>query len=58
MSRNYNSKGCKNSEYSINPGFTEKLRVLHKMMFVISRFLQTKTKDYPLMIMTTTTNII
>ena len=58
MSRNYNSKDCKNSEHSINPGFTEKLRVLHKMFFVISRFFQRKTKDYPLMIITTTTNIM
>ena len=33
MSRNNNSKGNKNSEYSINPGLTEKLRALHKMFF-------------------------
>ena len=33
MSWNNNSKGNKNSEYSINPGLTEKLRHLHKMFF-------------------------
>ena len=33
MSRNNNSKGNKNSEYSINPGLTEKLRPLHKTVF-------------------------
>ena len=33
MSQNNNSKGNKNSEYSINPGLTEKLRPLHKTFF-------------------------
>ena len=33
MSRNNNSKGSKNSNYSINPGLTEKLRPLHKTFF-------------------------
>ena len=30
MSRNNNSKGSKNFEYSVNPGFNEKLSPLHK----------------------------
>ena len=33
MSRNNNSKHNKNSEHSINPGLTEKLRPLHKTFF-------------------------
>ena len=33
MSWNNNSQGNKNSEYSINPGLTEKLRPLHKTFF-------------------------
>ena len=33
LSWNNNSKGSKNSEYSINPGLTEKLRTLHKTFF-------------------------
>ena len=33
VSRNNNSEGNKNSEYSINLGLTEKLRPLHKTFF-------------------------
>ena len=33
MSRNNNSKGKKNSDYSINLGLTKKLRPLHKTFF-------------------------
>ena len=33
MSRNNNSKGSKNSNYSINPGLTEKLRLLRRTFF-------------------------
>ena len=33
MLQNNNSKGSENSEYSINPGLTEKLRPLHKTFF-------------------------
>ena len=36
MSWNNNSKGNKNFEYSINPGLTEKLRLLHKTFFLSS----------------------
>ena len=36
MSQNNNSKGNKNSEYSINPGLTEKLRALYQMFFSLS----------------------
>ena len=36
MSQNNNLKGNKNSEYSINPGLTEKLRPLHKTFFPLS----------------------
>ena len=34
--RNSNSKGSKNSEYSIDLGFTEKLRPLHNTLFSTS----------------------
>ena len=55
MSRNNNSKGNKNSEYSINQGLTEKLRSLHKtLFFVISQFIRRKIKDYPIRVMTIT----
>ena len=55
MSRNNNSKGNKNSEYSINQGLTEKLRSLHKtLFFVISQFVRRKIKDYPIRVMTIT----
>ena len=33
MSQDNNSKGNENSEYSINPGLSEKLRPLHKLLF-------------------------
>ena len=33
MSRNSNSKSRKNSEYFVNPGLTEKLRLLPKTFF-------------------------
>ena len=36
MSRNNNSKSNKNSEHSINPGLTEKLRPLHKTFFSLT----------------------
>ena len=59
MSRNNNSKGNKNSEYSINPGLTEKLRALHKMFFfVISQFIQRKIKDYSIRVKAITENVI
>ena len=34
--RNYNSTGGKNSEYSIDLGFTETLRLLHNTLFATS----------------------
>ena len=42
MSWNNNSKGNKNSEYSINPGLTEKLRPLHKTFFFCHQSIYTK----------------
>ena len=35
-SRKSNSKGSKNSDYSIDSGFTEKLRLLHNTLFSTS----------------------
>ena len=43
MSRNNNSKRNKNSEYSINPDLTEKLRPLHKIK---ARLLDTALTSY------------
>ena len=43
MSWNNNSKGNKNSEYSINPGLTEKLRPLYKIK---ARLLDTALTSY------------
>ena len=36
MSRNNNAKGNKNSEYLIEPSFTEKLSSLHRKFFSLS----------------------
>ena len=52
MSRNNNSKGNKNSEYSVNPGPTKK-QGLYK-----NQFIQRKTKNYPIRVITFTKNIV
>ena len=58
MLRNNNSKGKKNSEYSINPDLTKKLRHYTKPFFVISQIIRAKIKDYPIRVMTITKKAI